>query len=83
MRDFLDVPEVYVSGLDRFESAGEGNLRVCLYVVRAGEKVPADITVIFPIAALPDAIMKAIGALAGAGIAVAKAFPMLGQLPLM
>lgn len=79
MQDFLDVPEIYVSGLERFENAGGGNLRVCLYLMRDDVKVPGEVTIIFPLAAMPDAIAKAITAMVTAGLCIANILPTLNR----
>lgn len=57
--------DLFICGLDRIESIGGGMLRFVLFVnfeneCGAMEKSPAEIDIVMPASALPDAIGKAI-----------------------
>jgi hypothetical protein len=64
----LHRSDLYFDGVDHFEAAGGGNIRVVCYVLRIIEgkqtRVILDETFLMPAASFPDAIGKALMALA-------------------
>jgi hypothetical protein len=60
--------DVFISGLDRVESAGPGVVRYVLYVLRRDEhgvefRCPTEFNILAPEAAMPDAVGKMIASL--------------------